>query len=467
MKPDSTAAMQSRLMRLDRWVNEKNSFGNGNDPITRTAFSAANRLSRSELDSMFEFDWLAKRIVTIPADDATREWISITHDTDPSKAEFITDELKRLKAQAAVREAIVLSRLYGGSLMTLGVYDGQETNMPLNKVRRVEFLHNVDRYLAYPQTFYKDPMDMRFGEAETYQVNRSEIQGSLISMVHETRAIRFDGEYVSPLSRLRNYGWHAPVLQHVYESLRHFGVSNQAGAAVLQDFITKKLKISNLQDLLSTETGMQQIQTRVALMAAEMAIHNIAVYGQEEEFDKMGTPINNLPELMAVFQDMACGSSGIPKSRLFQSESGSLGGDQGKNDLRVHYDNIAAYQKNHLADKIQRIIDVIGMQRGYEPGEIAFTFNPLWQLSEAEDALVRYQIAQTDEIYMRNGVVEPEEVALSRFGGNGITLNDMNIDVERREKYLDELSKQPVELDGTEPADDIDALPNDKTPSKD
>lgn len=463
MKPETSIGIQAALLRLDRWVNEKNSFGSGNDPITRTAFSAANRLTRSELDSLFEYDWIAKRIVTIPADDATREWITITHDTDPGKAEFITDELKRLNVQAAVHEAIVLSRLYGGSLMTLGVFDGQEMDKPISKVRRVEFLHNVDRYLAYPQTFYKDAMDMRFGQAETYQINRVEIQGSLTSVVHETRTIRFDGEYVSPLSRLRNYGWHAPVLQHVYESLRHFGVSNQAGAAVLQDFITKKLKISNLQDLLSTDTGAAQIQARIALMAAEMAIHNIAVYGQDEEFDKMGTPINNLPELMAVFQDMACGSSGIPKSRLFQSESGSLGGDQGKNDLRVHYDNIAAYQKNHLSDKIQRIIDVVGMQRGYEPGEIAFTFNPLWQLSEAEDALVRYQVSQSDEIYLRNGVVEPEEVALSRFGGQGITLTDMNIDKEKREKYLAELSKQPIDLDEPDPEEDPGALPNDKT----
>lgn len=452
-KPNTAIQSQfSRQQRItsDRWENEKNRFGSDNDPMTITSFKRSKRLDRNTLDALYEHNSLAKRIINIPADDATREWIKITHDTSPEKAEFIEEEMKRLNIQSLVWEGIVQGRLYGGDLLVLGAFDGREMDMPLGTIKRIEFMHNVDRFLVFPQTYYTDPMDMRFGDIETYLIHRIHLHGSLTSSVHESRALRFDGEYLTQLNRLRNIGWHNPVLQHMWEELRAFGVSMQAGSGVLQDFITKKLKIDNLQELVSTEEGYAQVLTRISLVATSMAINNVAVYGADEDMDKMGTPITGLPDLMEKFKDFVSGAAGIPKSRLFQSESGSLGGDQGKNDLRVHYDNIKAFQQNKLRGILQKIIDWIGAQKGFKPGEVDFTFNPLWQMSEEEKSEIRYQTAQADEIYLRNNVVEPEEVAVSRFGGHGVDTDDMNIDVERREKFLEALSKQPIELNENE-----------------
>lgn len=461
--------------RHDRWVNETNSFGTSTDPMTRTYFDNSILLRRPDLDALYRDDWLAKRIVNVVADDATREWIRLKHDTDQAKADFVQDEMKRLHVQSAFNEALRLARLYGGDVFVIGANDGRDVTEPLGTIRDIQFFHNVDRFLAYPQTFYNDPDDINFGSVETYLVQRLMVQGSISSLVHESRVIRFDGEYMSPLNRLRNFGWHASVLQHVYESLKNFGTSNQAGAAVLQDFITKKLKISNLQDLLSSEDGESELLTRLALMASEMAIHNLAIYGADEDLDKMGTPINGLPDLITIIMNIICGAAGIPKSRLFQSESGALGGDQGKNDLRVHYDNVAAYQKNSLTDKMQRIIDLIGAQKGYAPGEVTFEWVPLWQLSDAELADVYQKTAQGDTAYITAGVLEPEEVALSRFGGDGINLSNITINAERREKYLDKLAKQPIDLDegdgealpGTQPGGNPDGNPGEAGQSLD
>ena len=45
-------------------------------------------------------------------------------------------------------------------------------------------------------------------------------------------------------------------------------------------------------------------------------------------------------------------------------------------------------------------------------------FNPLWQPTEAEVVETRNKQADTDMKYIQAGVLTPEEVAISRFGGD-------------------------------------------------
>lgn len=431
--------------RVDRWVNQTNKFGSLSDPIARTEFLRDFSPDRAMLESMYRFEWVTRRAVEIPAQDATRKWITLSHE-DPKRLQAAKDELERIDARGKFEEAIVLSRLYGGNVLIMGVFDGRAPEQPLTVPKRPTlFLTNIDRFLAYPQTFYDDPVDPKFGEVETYLVHRPHIHGSDVSTVHETRVIRFDGNYLPPLERIRNFTYGSSIVENIFEAVRQFGVSNQSGAAILEDFITKKLKIANLADLISNEDGENMLIRRIGIMAAEISTHNIALYGDDEELEKMGTPIQGLPKLMEIFIDIVSAATGIPKSRFFHNQTGRLGGDAGANDLRNHYDNISAYQENRLTSKVRRFLDVVLAPLGFEPGEVGFEWAPLWALSETEMADVRLKVAQSDEIYMRTGVVEPEEVAMSRFSEEGINLDDMNIVAKPREDFIDELEKGEVD----------------------
>lgn len=453
-----TSVNQSTLLakRLDRWVNEKNNFGGSNDPLTNTSYYRERSLTRNELEALFVQDWLARRVISIPASDATRNWITLTSGQDNKKAEAVKKEMTRLKIQEKLKEAIILSRLHGGSLMVVGAFDGQETDMPLNKIRSVEFIEPVDRWQIFPQRYYADEGKMTYGMPETYLIHRIQVRGTLTAVVHESRTIRFDGHYLPPLERLRNLGWHGSVLQNFYEELKRFGVTHQSVSSIIQDFITKKVQIKGLRELLSNVEGEQKILARFATLAYGISIHNIAVFGDDEQFDKMGTPLNGIDKIMTHFVDIVSAACEIPKARLFHNQSGVLGGDAGANDLRVHYDNISSFQETELRPKIQQIINMIAESLGYAEGEVEFTFNPLWQLSELDESNVRKNTAEADRIYIDAGVVEPEEVALSRFGGEGVNVTDMIINVEMREAYLEALSKvkRDPDLNEGDPEDD-------------
>jgi len=440
--------------RNDRWVNEKNNFGTSSDPMVNTSFYRERILTRGELEALYVQDWLAKRVVNIPADDATRNWISLTSGDDNTKAEAVKKEMDRLNIQAKVHESIVLSRLHGGSLLVLGAFDGQETDMELNNIRSVEFVEPVDRWQTHPQRYYADETKMNYGQPETYLVHRVQVRGTLTAIVHESRTIRFEGHYLPPLEKLRNLGWNISVLQNFYEELKRFGSTHQTVGAIIQDFVTKKVQIKGLRELLSNVEGEQQLMARFATLAYGMSVHNLAVFGDDEQFEKMGTPLTGLDKVMTHFVDIVSAASEIPKARLFHNQSGILGGDAGESDLRVHYDNISSYQETKLRPHIKRIVDVIAESLGYGEDEVGFEFNPLWQLSELDEAKSRKEISESDINYINAGVVEPEEVALSRFSGEGINLADMIIDVDKRKRFLEALSKVEPDLDEGEPDDD-------------
>ena len=434
------------MQRQDRWVNEKNSFGGSKDPMTHTSYYRERNLTRQELEALYIQDWLARRVVNIPASDATRNWISLTSGNDNKLALAVEKEFSRLKIRNKVTEAIRLGRLHGGALLIVGAFDGQETDMPLRKIRSVEFADSVDRWQTFPQRYYLDPNNIKYGQPETYLIHRLQIRGTLTAIVHESRVIKFDGHYLPPLERMRNLGWSASVVQNFHEELKRFGTVHQSAGSIIQDFITKKVQIKGLRDLLSNDEGEAQLMSRFAMLAYGTSVHNLAVFGDDEQYDKMGTPMTGLDKMMTHFVDMASAACEIPKSRLFHNQSGILGGDSGENDLRVHYDTISAYQENDLRPLIQRIVDMVAESLGAAEGEVEFKFNPLWQLSELDESTVRKNVAEADKIYIDARVVEPEEVAVSRFGGDGTNLTDMIIDVDRRNTFLDELSKTPIDL---------------------
>jgi phage-related protein (TIGR01555 family) len=446
--------------RYDRWVNAINKFGGANDPITKTSFMRDYAIPRQELDYLYEGDWVTRKGIEIPAQDATRKFINIIND-DPNVVDAVNDELERLKIRDKIEEAIILQRLYGGNAMIIGAFDGRPVDQPLGKVRSVDFFNNIDRFFAYPMTFYTDPTKNNFGDVELYQVQELKVAGARMLVVHESRVIRFDGNYLPPVLRVRNFGWGAPIIHNVFEALRQFGVAFQSGSSVLQDFVTKKMKIANLQDLLSNDVGEENLVNRLQLMAQELAVNNIAVYGSDEEFDKMGTPITGLDGLMDRFMEVASAAFNIPKSRFYSNMTGKLGGDTSEADLRIHYDNISSFQVTRLNSKVRKILDIITEPMGYAKGEIKFEWVPLWQLSELDQAKVRREVAESDKMYVDMGAVEPEEVAVSRFGGDQINVTNMVIDTKRRTDFLEQLSKQPIGGDEDELDDNGNQVPED------
>lgn len=431
----------------DAWMNSRNRMGTTADPVIRSVFvRGRNRTGREEAEALYERDWLSARVINLLPGDATRNWIRLTHDKDPDKAEALRREDERLDGRGVFREGMAWGRLHGTALLVIGAFDGNAPEEPLDlgRVKSIAYTNVIDRWLTFPQSFYRDPEEELFGRVEVYRVHRLSVIGSPTSEVHETRTIRFDGNPLPPLARTRNFGWNASVFDNLYDALRNWGISNQAAASVIPAFITFAVKISNLQELISSK-DFDTVQMRLAEFHAQMAVHNIAMYGEGESVEKMGTPITGLPDLMDKFMEIVSGAADIPKSILFQASSGQLGGSSAGVDQENWDRKVAVHQEVVLRPKVRRWLDVIGAPIGLEPGEVEFEFVPLTQMTATQEAELYAKVMTADQTAANAGLVDsPERLGVLRFGGDKFNASPPTFDTSRMEKFLDDLDAEPM-----------------------
>ena len=433
--------------KKDVWMNSYNGLGGTNDPMSRTAFSLElTPLDRSTIDSLYRYDWLTKQIVNIIPEDACREWIdiNIAGDEKGKVITGLTGRMEELFARSKIKEGLILGRLYGGAIMVIGALDGNKPDTPLDidKIEKIASLNVFDRWQVEIDKTYNDPLETNFGEPEIYRLNPI-AYGSAPKqnqIIHESRVIRFDGDYLPPRLRIENCGWHDSILTPINQELKRYGVSIQSGSLLFQDFITKVLKVPNLAELLADTEGQTALLTRIQYAIANISSLGIALLGEEEEFNKIQTPIAGLVELLNLYIEIVSSCAKIPRARLFGQQLGVLAG--ASETTRGYYDSIRSWQKDNLEKNLEKFIriflsDKSSETKGKEPKEWSFSFNPLWQITEKEKAETRKLVQETDIGYINAQVVTPEEVGVSRFGPDGYSM-ETTIDLKLREEWKKE-----------------------------
>ncbi len=426
------------ISRTDtRWQNQFNHFGTSADPITRTIFGFSARLGRTELESLYRHDWAARAVIDALPEDATREWVGLVEEDGGARADDLEDAVESLGVRDKFLQADRLARLYGGALMLLGCYDGQMLDQPLNeeRINWFEFLLILDRWQTFPRAWYRDPSHPKFGMPSHYLIQPIATFGPTITnfVVHESRLIRFDGGFLPVRLRLQNIGWNDSVLEPVYEALRQYGVTAQSGAALMEDFVTRIYTMADLAEKLGAGQ-IDLVQERMRLAAGQLSVHGITVIGPEDEIRKDGTPTAGLSKLQDQYVTYLAAAARIPRIRLFGAGPSVLGASPADAEMRVWYDGVRAYQKNHWDDPYKRVVRLKAIAEGLPTDGWETKWNPLWQLDDVTQSQVAVNHSQSHANWVSSGVLLPEEIAQSVFGSDKIDYDNIALDQGLRDK---------------------------------
>lgn len=433
-------AAKKGVMRWDGWANLLTGLGIKNrDKRLNTTFSAALNLTEGELNDLYRADGLGARIIDVAVEDMMREGFRVTGDTE----EEVQSELKRIDAKKELSRVLRWASLHGGAIMVMGINDGGDFEAPLNErnVRRIEFLHVYDRWRVQvdQEDLYDDPNDRQFRQPEFYQV--TPLTGTMFR-VHESRVLRFEGRDVTEWTRLNNTnGWGDSDLIKVYDRLRGLGEGYAGVEHMLGDFVVSILRINNLQGLIAS--GKENlVRRRLDLMDMSRSILNTVLLDQNEDFQRLAMPVGGVDTVLDKLVQLLSGVTGIPVTILMGESPAGLNAT-GASDVRRYYDMIAARQENRLQPNLEKLVRLIMAQTegpfsGREIDGWKIEFNPLWQPTEAEIVDMRNKQAATDQTYIDSGVLSPQEVRESRFGGDQYSIDTA---VEG------ELDREPVETD--------------------
>lgn len=421
--------------RSDGWMNILSGLGQpGRDKTASTTFRACPQFCVGELDELYRADGLTRRIIDIIAAEMMRQGFEI--DGDPEA--LIIGQLEQMNAYSKITQLIQWARLYGGAIILMGIADGRPLNEPVNEnsIQGVTWMQVFDRWQCQVMFEYMDTdfNSENYGYPLLYQINDYRTGANFI--VHHSRVLRMDWCILPPRERNWNNGWGDSVVVSIYDELKNYGAAFANASAIMGDFVNGVLKMPGLSESLASNCNDQLIYRRLDMANLSKGVTNMMVLDGEESYEKLSTNVGGLSELIDRFMLSLSSVTAIPATLLFGRSPAGLN-STGDADIRNFYDMIKQYQELKLKPILEKLIFYIfksksGPTQGVEPKNWAIQFAPLWQNTEEQEAIVRRTVAETDAIYIDRGVLDPNEVAISRFGGDRWSMNTL-IDTKARE----------------------------------
>jgi uncharacterized protein len=400
---------------VDGFVNMLAGIGvPGRDKFASQSYSFAP-MTQFDLESAYRGDWIARKVIDIPAVDMTREWRE--WQADEAQVELIEELEKNLFVQQKVQQALIKSRLYGGAIMIMGVDNGApEEELDPESVGKdsLKFLHVVSMINVSVGPLETDVMSPYYELPTWYEV-RSGPQGSLTEQVqlHPSRVVRFVG-MPPPDQMMSGQTWGDSVLQPVNDAVKMCGLVTGSLATLISELKIDIIKIPNMTDIVSTTEGESKMIARFSAANARKSVINTVILDTEEEWERVQANLAGVPEIITTYLQIASGAADIPAGRFLGLPHRGLN-VTGEADFRNYYDKLAGEQTTILTPAMSVLDEVIIRSAlGSRPPEIYYEWNSLWQLSDGDKADIALKKAQAYQIDVNAAQIPPVALANGR-----------------------------------------------------
>ena len=170
------ALIELKRFMQDSLTNLVNGLGGPLDPITRYQYQFT-AIPRDQIEAAYRGNWLARKIVDAPAEDATREWREWK--AEPDQIEQLEEAERKFDMRRMMRKALSKARAYGGSAVVMGVANQGRSEEPLD-IEQVgkddlKFLAVFHQYELTAQQRIKDINSEWFGRPEYYTLSSSRV----------------------------------------------------------------------------------------------------------------------------------------------------------------------------------------------------------------------------------------------------------------------------------------------------
>jgi hypothetical protein len=448
--PEPSGQGETGLVRADGWYSALSGFGTSKDKRR----SVSLRLDPIT-DDFAEYLWrgndIGARIIETPPNEALRPGFELKME-DKELSEKVMARVEDLKVVPAFLKAMHFERAYGGGAIWPVINDSNpKLEEPLNLARVSEIKHLVvfEPRECRPREYYSDTDDEKLGEPMTYEVaprfrGVGAVDGGR-QIIHETRLITFPGIRVSR-GQVTVNGWGDSAFTRVWEVLRDYGISWDATAILLHEFSQASMKIKGLAELIARDKN-DAIRARIEAVELARSTINAVLMDSEEQFERTQTPVTGLRELLDGFAQRVAAAANQPVTLLMGMSPSGLNAT-GESDIRFFYDRVDVDRQLKIRPRLEHMIKLImldnsGPTGGKEPDVWSVDFNPLWQPSDKEKAETRKIVSETDKNYVDMTAVTPDEVAVSRFGGDTYSMEMVIEAPEDREEPEEEAVETP------------------------
>ena len=464
--------------RLDgALINVLTGLGTAKDRNEAIGVKRSRILSESAVDALYEQSWLIRRIVEKLPQQGTRSgWDLSVGDETSSRMKAQLDDVvgwtEKLHLRQALAAAATYSRLYGGGALVLIADDRTPIDKPLNlkRLRTIHGFYPIDRWRLYPAAGWSG-----IGEPESYwfwtQADR-ELQklndqaGSKVVTsaglglteatqieIHSSRVIRIEGLPCSWRSQQERQWWGVSVVDLVWDVFKRWETGQQSAADILHDFDLVVHKLPGLTNMLS-KGGEEVLRQRLQANAKARSTIGAYLLSDGEELTNLNRSAAGIADIIDNLKSEITGASGLPHTLLWGESPSGLGAD-GRSEQAAFGNEVADWQAQHIKEPLRRVYELVmacaeGPWKGQKPpADWEITFRPTYTPTEDEQAELRSKVATADNQYIQAGVLQPNEVALARFGKPRFSLDTTLLNREADGSIPQPEQPEAVEFGGT------------------
>lgn len=419
-----------RPYRADGYVNMMTKYGTSKDTTEHYEFVPEEAVADEVLTINYESNGLFAKIIDTPSEEAVKHGFKLDEVSDQKVENFYTESLDELDWEEKAMTAIKWARLFGGALIVMLINDGRGLDEPLDwkNIRSIDDLIVYDRSMVQPNfgsVYTYDPVSpfvsrsSRFGVPEYYQVSSK--YGAFT--VHESRCLVFQNGILpeNATNSIYQY-WGIPEYLRIKGALRDTELAHHNAPKLLDKSVQAIYKMKGLSAELATEEGEDKVLKRLQVIdMARSFLNSLVIDSEGEDYDFKTFQFSGINDVVNASCNMLSALSNIPQVILFgQGISGMSSTDD--TSMENYYNYVERIQKKMLKSNIRYLLSVV-FQAGLATGEIdeipkiKIVFNPLWSMSDLEQADLEQKRAsaqqiraQTAQIYVDMQAIDPSEV---------------------------------------------------------
>lgn len=388
-----------------------------------TTFYAVPNWDDEQLVNAYRGSWLPKKIVDIPALDSCRKWRD--WQAEAGQITEIEAEERRLNVKAKVLEARIKARLFGGAAIFIGTGDvrpEEEFRPETVKKGGVRYLSVMTRRQLTAGEIETDPLSPFFGRPRWYEIQQTT---GMPVRIHPSRMVIFNGAQHpdSDLAGAVNQGWGDSVLVAAMDAIRN---ADATAANIASLVFEAKIDVINVPDLMASLADpdyARRLNERFHLAATAKGINGVLLLDGGETHEQKSASFQTLPDIMRSFLEIVSGAADIPLTRLLGTSPGGLQ-SSGNVEIRNYYDRVQAAQELEMRPAMALLDEaIIRSALGSRPADLFYSWAPLWQVSETEQAEIGAKNATTIKTLNDTALFPPE--ALAKAGANMLVENSI------------------------------------------
>ena len=447
-----------RPYRADGYVNMMNKYGTSKDTTEGYRFRAEPVVPDELLTMYYEGNGLFAKIIDTPAEEAIKHGFTLESTKDQKIEDFYTEALDELDWEETAMTAIRWARLFGGSIAVMMINDGRGIDEPLDwrNIRSIDDIRVYDRSVIQPDyqsMFSYDPRDpfrtrgSRLGMPEFYHVTSR--TGSFT--VHDSRCLVFQNGILPENTTNSIYQlWGIPEYVRINRAIRDAEVAHGSATKLLDRSVQAVYKMKDLAAELATEEGEDRVLRR--LQTIDMArglLNSITIDSEGEDYDFRQFQFSGVSDVIDSTCNFLSALTSIPQTILFGRSPAGMNAT-GDADLENWYNYLERIQKRMVKKNLRYLLSVI-FQAGVRTGEvdevpkIKVEFNPLWSLSDTEQADLDQKRAQTQftraqiaQLYIDKQVIDPSEVRAKLADSEEFDVENMLDEYDDEDLFPDE-----------------------------